>query len=62
MWEKFIKIDKPVLQAKIPVGWNKHVCWKSPQNNNPVGWNKQCSKLINLQGGINMQVGKIPQN
>ena len=55
MWEKFIKINKPVE-------WNKHVCWKSPQNNNPVGWNKQCSKLINLQGGINMQVGKFPQN
>ena len=45
------------------VGWNKCVCWKSPQNNNPVGWNKQCSKIIiNLQGGINMQAGNFFQN
>ena len=48
MWEKFIKIDKPV-------GWNKHECWKIPQNNNPVGW-KQLLK-INKPVGRNKHVG-----
>jgi hypothetical protein len=48
MLEKFLKINKPV-------GWNKHVCWKIPQNNKPVGWHKQLLK-INKPVGRNKHV------